>query len=109
MMNFDMFTRQSKDGADAVMKSFGAIVRGGQAAAIEISDFTKKSFEQGTAAVEKLSAARSLEKVVELQGEFVRSSYEGLVSQTSKLGEIATATAKETLAALEGVVSKQPA
>lgn len=107
MFQFDTLQKQSKEGVEAVMKSFGALARGAQAAAVEMTDFTKKSFEQGSAAAEKLAGAKSFDRVVEVQGDFVRASYEGLVAQSSKLGEIATASIKESMAVMEGLVAKK--
>lgn len=109
MMNFETMQKQGKDGMDAAMKSLGALARGAQAATMEMTDFAKKAVEQGGQTVEKLTQVRSLDKALEIQGEYVRSSYQGAVAQSTKLGEIATATAKEAFAAVEGFTIKQPA
>ena len=56
-----------------------------QAIATEVADYSKKSFEKSAAAFEKLIGA---EKAMEVQTEYLRSSYEELVVVTAKIGEL---------------------
>ena len=95
-----------KDGADAVLKSVGAVSKGTQAAALEVADYAKRALEQSSSAGEKLVGARSLETVMQIQGEFLRTAYESFVSQATRMGELATDTAKEALAPMEGFVAR---
>ncbi len=59
----------SKDNMDMAMKSFGAVSKTFQASATEVTDYSKKSLEDSTAAFEKLMGAKSLEKAIEGQTE----------------------------------------
>ena len=43
-----------KEFLDSSLKSFASLPKGAQAIAIEATDYTKKSFEAGSAAFEKL-------------------------------------------------------
>ena len=106
MVQFDTVQKFSKDGGDAVMKSLGVLSQGAQTAAAEIADYTKRSFEQVSSMTEKLVGARSLDKAVEIQTAFVRSSYESFVAQASKMGELATNTTREAFAPMENLVAK---
>jgi hypothetical protein len=108
MMQFDNVQKFGTEAMDAVMKSFGAMSKGAQAAAIETADFAKRSFEHGSSTVEQLVGVRTLDKVMAIQSDFVRTSYENLVAQTSKMGELATSTAKEAYAPVEALVAKRP-
>jgi len=54
---------------DMAMASFGAWTKNAQAIAAEIADYSKKSFEESTAVLEKLMGAKSLEKAMEVQSE----------------------------------------
>ena len=54
MKNMDDMQKLGKDNMDATMKSFGAMSKGVQAIAVEFADYSKKSFEEGSAAMEKL-------------------------------------------------------
>ena len=51
-------------------RRFGAVSRAAQAIAVETADYAKKSFEQGTATLEKLVGAKTLDKAIEIQTDF---------------------------------------
>ncbi len=88
MTGFEDMHKVSKENMDYAMKSVGAMSKGFQAIAAEAADYSKRSFEEGSAAFEKLLGASSLDKAVEVQSEFLRSAYEGYVGQVTKFGEI---------------------
>lgn len=103
---FDSIQKLGKDNVDATLKTFGAVSQGAQAIAVEATDFAKKSFEQGTATLEKLVGAKSLDKAVEIHTDYVRSAYEGFVAQSTKMGELYANLAKNAFKPLEGLVAK---
>ena len=84
----------SKDQVDVAAESIGAVTRGFQALASEAADYSKESFEAGSAAFEKLLGAQSLDKAVAVQSDFVRVAYEGYVGRASKFGTIFADMAK---------------
>src|SRR5260370_34949612 len=86
--NIEEVQQFGKDNMDATLKSVGAWSKSVQAIAIEMADYSKRAFEQGTAATEKFIGAKSLDKAFEVQSDYVKSSYEGFVSQATKLGEL---------------------
>lgn len=94
-MTTDQMQKFSKDNMDMAMASFGAWTKNAQAIASEFADYSKKSFEESTAALEKLMGAKSLEKAMEVQSEYLKSSYEEFVAQSTKLGELYAGLAKE--------------
>lgn len=94
--NIEEVQQLGKDNMDATMKSWGAWSKSMQAIAIEVADYSKRAFEQGTSAAEKLVGAKSLPKAFEVQSEYARNSYEGFVSQATKLNELCTEMARET-------------
>ena len=53
-MNFDDFQKFGQHNMDAAMKVFGEWNKGWQAIAAEMTDYTKRSFEESTATFEKL-------------------------------------------------------
>lgn len=106
MNNFDEFQKMSKDNMDLAMESFGSFSKGFQAIAAEVADYQKKSFEEGTAAVEKLVASKSLDKAFEAQAEYVKSAYEGFVGEMSKIGEMVTDLSKDAYKPYESVLGK---
>jgi phasin family protein len=107
MMNsFDEFQKMSKDNMDMAMESFGSFSKGFQAIAAEVADYQKKSFEEGTAAVEKLVASKSLDKAFEAQADYVKTAYEGFVGEMTKIGEMVTDLSKDAYKPYEGVLGK---
>ena len=95
MKSFEEFQSFGKDGFEAYVASSNALTKGFQAIAQEAADYSRKSFEKGTAAFEKLTAAKSFDKALEAQQAFAKESYESLVAQMTKMNELYIATAKE--------------
>ena len=91
---------------DAALKSVGVYSKSMQAIAIELADYSKRVFEQGTAATEKLVSAKSLDKAFEVQSEYVKNAYEGFVAQATKLGELYADLAKEAYKPFENQFGK---
>jgi hypothetical protein len=106
LKNFDDFQKFGKDNADVALKQLGAVSKGFQAIAAELADYSKKSFEQSTAAAEKLLGSRTFEKAVEIQSDYVKTAYEGLIAEATKLGELYADLAKETYKPFEGYAAK---
>jgi phasin family protein len=104
--NIDEFQQLGKDNMDATLKSFGALSKSVQAIAVEMADYSKKVFEQGTAATEKLIGAKSLEKAFEVQSDYVKSAYEGFVAEATKLSELYADLAKEAYKPFESQFGK---
>lgn len=104
--NFEEFQQVSKENIDLAMKSAGNVSKSAQAIAAELADYSKKSFEEGTAMIEKLFGVKSLEKAIEVQSEYAKAAYEGFVAETTKLGEMYSALAKETYKPFENLMAK---
>jgi hypothetical protein len=104
-MNPDQMQKMSKDSMDMAMASFGTWTKNAQAIATEVADYSKKSFEGSAAAWEKLIGAKSIEKAMEVQSEYLKSSYEDFVAQSTKLGELYAGLAMEAYKPFEGVMA----
>ena len=109
LKNFEDFQKLGKENVDTCMRQFGTVSKGWQAIATEVADYSKKSFEHSTAAMESLLGAKSLEKAIEIQTDYVKTAYEGFVAQATKMGELYTDLAKETYKPLEGILAKATA
>jgi hypothetical protein len=106
VQQFDQFQKFGQENVDAALKSFSAVSKGAQAIATEAADFARKSFEQGTATFEKLVGAKSLDKAIEIHTDYLKTSYEGFVAQSTKITELYANVAKEAFKPLEGIVAK---
>ena len=104
--NLEDLQQVGKENMDVAMKSMGAVSKSAQAIVVEVADYSKKAFEESTAALEKLFGVKSLEKAIELQSEYAKSSYEGFVAKATKIGELYTDLAKEGYKPFEAMMAK---
>jgi hypothetical protein len=104
--NFEDLQQVSKDNVEVALKSVGVLSKGAQAIAVEVADYSKKAFEDGTATLEKLFGVKSFEKAIELQTEYAKTSYEGFVAKASKIGELYADLAKESYKPFETLMAK---
>ena len=104
--NFEDLQQVSKESMDSTMKSWGAVSKSAQAIAVEMADYSKKAFEDSTAALEKLFGVKSLDKAIEVQTEYAKTAYEGFVAKSSKIGELYADLAKETYKPFETIIAK---
>src|SRR5215204_2066778 len=107
--DMDELQRFGKDNMDLTMRSFGAVSKSAQAIAVEVTDYSKKSFEQSSQALERLFGAKSLDKAIEVQSEYAKTAYEGFVAQAGKLGTLYAELAKESYKPLEGYFARATA
>ena len=106
IQQFETIQKASKDNVDAALKAFGTTSKGVQAIAVETTDYAKKSFEAGTAAIEKLSGVKTLDKAIEIQADYAKKAYESLVAQSTKVGELYSDLAKEMAKPFEALIPK---
>ena len=99
--NFDDIQKISQTNMDTVMKAFGEWNKGWQAIAAEMTDYTKKSFEEGTATFEKLASVKSVEQAIEIQTGYAKRAYDGYMHQMSKIGGMYAELAKEAYKPVE--------
>jgi hypothetical protein len=93
--NLEDVQKIGKDNMDASMKSLGLVSKSFQAIAVEAADYAKRAFEDSTAVGEKLAAAKSLDKVMEVQAEYLKSSYDTFIAQSAKFGQLYADLAQE--------------
>ena len=103
---YEDFSKYGKEFADSGLKSFASLSKGAQAIAVEATDYTKKSFEAGSAAVEKLLSAKLFEKVIEIQSDYAKQSYESFVAEVTKISDLYAELAKDAYKPFESVVAK---
>ena len=100
-INIEDFQKLGQQNVDTAMKMLGEWSKGWQAIAAEMTDYTKRSFEEGTATVEKLLSAKSVEQAVEIQTGYAKRAYDDYMHQVSKLGGLYTELAKEAYKPVE--------
>jgi phasin family protein len=107
MKGYEDFQKVGQENFDATVKSFGEVNKGVQAIAGEVTDYTKKAIEEGTAAFEKLLGVKSLDQAIEIQTTYAKKAYDDYVSQMTKLGEMYVDIAKEAYKPVESAFAKK--
>jgi len=105
--NFEDLQKLSQSNVDAAVKAFGEWNKGWQAIAAELTDYTKRSFEESTATFEKLLTAKSVEQAIEIQTGFAKRAYDGYMHQMSKIGGMYAELAKEAYKPVEKVFNSR--
>ena len=108
IQQFDNIQKLGQDNMDVAAKTFGTISKGAQSLAVEAAEFAKKSFEQSTATFEKLAGAKTFDKAIEIQTDYVKGAFDSFVAQSTKMGELFAGVAKEALRPYESMAAAAP-
>ncbi len=106
MVKVEDFQQYGKEQFDTVVATANECQKNVQAIATAFSDYAKKSFEEGSAFIEKLVSAKSWDKALELQTEYARNSYELFVAESQKIGGLYADLAKQSYKPFEGFAAK---
>lgn len=106
MAQVEDIQKYGKEQFDAAISSANVFSSGLQAIATAYGDYAKKSFEDTKAYVEKLSGVKSVEKAIEVQTEFAKTSYETFVAESQKIGELYSDLAKQAFKPFETFAAK---
>ena len=109
LKGFEEFQKVGKDGFDAAVRSFGEMNKGFQAIAAEVTDYSKKAFEDSTRAFEQLIGAKSIEQAVEIQSQYAKKAYDTYMAEMSKIGEMYVGLAKDAYKPVEAAFAKKVA
>jgi len=99
--NFQDFQKFGQINVESTMKMVGDWNKGWQAIAAEMSDYSKRTFEDGTATFEKLLGVKSLEQAFEIQTSFAKRAYDDYMHQMTKIGGMYTNLAKDAYRPVE--------
>lgn len=95
------YTDFTKFGADGIMKAVGDWNKGWQAIAAEMTDYSKRAFEDGTSTFQQLASAKSFEQAFEIQQSYAKRAYDEYMHQMSKIGGMYSAMAKDAYKPME--------
>ena len=95
--------REQVDAGDASTNSFPG---GFHAIATAYSDYAKKSLEDTRSFVEQLSGIKSIDKAIEIQTEFAKSSCETFMAESQKIGALYRDLAMQSCKPFGGFVTK---
>ena len=103
---FEDAGKYGKDFLDSGLESFAAVTRDAQAISGEASNYARQVFETGTATVEKLLSATSIEKVIEIQAAYAQDAYAGFVTEGTRMSRLYADLAKDACRPFETLVAR---
>ena len=106
MVKIEDIQNYGKEQFEAATASATSLQNRFHAIASAYGDYAKKSFEEGKVFVEKLSGVKSLDKALEAQSEFAKTSYETFMADAQKIAGLYGDLAKQAFKPLEGIVAK---
>lgn len=83
MQDFQKFGQAS---SEATVKMMSDWTKNWQAIASDLTDYSKRAFQDGQATFEKLINAKSMEQVIDIQTSYTRRAYEEYMQQMTKIG-----------------------
>ena len=101
MKNFEDLQKLNQGNVDTAMKAMGEWTKGWQAIAAEMTDYSKRSFEQGSQTLEKLMSVRSMEQAIEIQSSYAKRAYDDYMAQVTKISGMYADFAKDAYRPVE--------
>ncbi|MCI0599120.1 MAG: phasin family protein [Beijerinckiaceae bacterium] len=98
--------KYGKEQFEAAASATSSVAKAIQVIAAETADYSRRSFESGSAFVEKLLGVKSYDAAIQIQSEYWKTSYSGFVEQAKKMGELYSSLAKEAYKPIETTFSK---
>lgn len=80
-------TELSKGNVEAMVASTKIVAKGLETVGQEVAEYSRKSFEGASAALKSFTEVKSATDFFRLQSDFARTSFDGFVSESSKLSE----------------------
>ncbi|MEJ6788479.1 TIGR01841 family phasin [Brevundimonas sp. BR2-1] len=87
---------QGKQNLEALVASAAAAQKGVETLSAQGVAFTKKSWEDGVAAAQSMSQARSIQELLELQTTWAKSASEAWLAEVTKATDVVTASVKDS-------------
>ena len=103
----DESQRISKEGFDAALRSYGELNKGFQAITANVTDYSKKAFEDVARAFEQLAGSKSVEQAIQIQSQYAKKAYDNWVAEASKLSEMYVGMARDAYKPVEQAVAKR--
>jgi hypothetical protein len=84
----DQLQRAAESGWEGAGRSISEVNRGFQALAAEMTDYSKKTFDDAIRTWEQLIGVKSLEQAMQIQSDYAKRTYENHMAELSKLGQM---------------------
>lgn len=87
MKSVDEIAGMARVNVEAMLASSRAAAQGIEAIAREVADFSRKSFEETTAAARAMTTVKTPNELMQLQNDFAKTQFDAAVAEMSKLSE----------------------
>lgn len=104
--DFEDLQKYGKEQFDAAAAARTSFTKTLQIIATETADYSKRAMETNSAFAEKLLGTKSYDRAVQVQSEYVKTSYAGFAGQMARMGELYSSLAKEAFKPVETAVAK---
>ncbi len=81
-------TEFQKGNVEALVESSKLAAKAAESLGQEAADYARKSFENGTAAMKTFASAKSPSELFKLQSDFMKTSFDAAVAESSKVTEV---------------------
>jgi len=95
---YEDFAAFGKANLEAFVQANTLFAKGVEELSKEVVSLAQSSLETSTAATKAIFAAKTLKDVIELQADFAKTSFEKLVANSTKLGELTVKLATDSAA-----------
>lgn len=99
---YDNVATFNKATMEAVIQSANAATKGIEALNAEALAFSKQSLEDAMAAAQAAMTSRSIQELIEVQTDYAKSTFDSVVGQFTKMGDMMTALAKTAVEPMNG-------
>jgi len=87
MKSVDEMAHMARGNVEAMLASSRAATQGIEAIARDVADFSRKTFEETTAAARAMATVKTPNELMALQNDFAKTQFDAAVAQMSKLSE----------------------
>lgn len=103
---FETMQKFGKDRFDAVTAASASLAKEFEAVAEDSQNYSKKSFQDTQAYVQKLMGVKSFDEAMEAHSDFIKTARRDFIDQANKLGDLYFNFAKKALKPGDGAVAR---
>ena len=100
--SYDSLTAFQKANLEAFIQSANLATKGVESLNAEALAFSKQAIEDTVAAAKAAITSKSIQELIEVQSDFAKSSFDTMIGQATKFGEMFMSVAKESAEPLNG-------
>lgn len=105
MKSLDEMNDMARANVDALIASARAATAGVEQVVAHLTEVSKKSFEESTAMMKSLAAAKTPNDLMQLQTEYAKAQFDSAVSEYSKLTEMMVKLAGEVMEPVQNQIA----